>query len=84
VNLHAAVTWREFDRVVDQIPQHLLQPPGVALLWSGVSFIGFALNNVLVFADYVVVPDVDLSLLRAAVACAAVSLLLFGLVTEAS
>ncbi len=53
------------------------------LLWSSLSFTALALSNALVFTDFVVFPDVDLSLLRAGTACMAVALLLFGLVWEA-
>jgi hypothetical protein len=52
------------------------------LLWSSASFAAFALNNVLLFVDLLVVPSVDLSLLRAATGLAAVGILLFGLVWE--
>jgi len=34
------------------------------LLWSGLCFAGLALNNVILFVDKVVAPDVDLSLVR--------------------
>ncbi len=52
------------------------------LLWSGVCFTGLALNNVLLFADKVIIPDGDLSLLRSASALAAVLVLLYGLIWE--
>ncbi|HWK10084.1 MAG TPA: DUF5985 family protein [Vicinamibacterales bacterium] len=54
------------------------------LFWSSLAFAGFALNNVLVFADLVVLPSVDLSLLRTLTALGAVSLLLYGLVVDAA
>ena len=54
------------------------------LLWSSLSFIGWAANNALVFMDLVVVPGYDLSLIRATVALIAVSLLLYGLIREAA
>jgi Family of unknown function (DUF5985) len=54
------------------------------LLWSCLSFVAWALNNALVFADMVVFPGNDLSLVRAVVALAAVSLLLYGLVWDAA
>lgn len=53
------------------------------LLWSSLSFGCFALNNAIVFTDFVVLPAVDLSLIRAVLACAAIALLLFGLVWDA-
>jgi cytochrome bd-type quinol oxidase subunit 2 len=53
------------------------------LFWSGLSFAGFAVANALVFADFVVLPDVDLSLVRAATGLLSIAILLFGLVWEA-
>jgi len=52
------------------------------LLWSGLCFIGLTLNNVLVFIDLVLVPDVDLHLARWTVTSLALSLQVFGLVWE--
>lgn len=53
------------------------------LLWSSLSFVGWALNNALLFMDLVVfVNVVDLSLARATTALVAVSLLLYGLVWD--
>ena len=52
------------------------------LVWSGASFIGFAISNALVFADFVILPEVDLSLLRASTACASIAVLLYGLVWD--
>ena len=55
------------------------------LLWSGLCFAGLVLNNVLLFVDLVVVPTgPDLSLLRSATAFASLSVLVFGLVWDAS
>lgn len=54
------------------------------LMWSTLCFIGLAINNVVLFVDLVIVPDVDLSILRAGVALAAVGLLLIGLLWEES
>ena len=52
------------------------------LMWSSLCFAGLALNNVLLFLDLVIVPDLDLSLLRSIVALAAMAVLLFGLVWD--
>ena len=52
------------------------------LLWSGICFVGLALNNILLFIDVRVVPDVDLSLWRTIPAVAGVLALLYGLVWE--
>ncbi len=54
------------------------------LLWSSLSFVAWAANNALVFTDLVVLPAIDLSLVRAVVALVAVSLLLFGLISDAA
>ena len=57
--------------------------PARLLLWSSVSFIGWALNNALVFIDLVVFPaTVDLSVVRAIVAMVAIGLLLYGLIWD--
>jgi hypothetical protein len=53
------------------------------LLWSSLSFSCFALNNLLAFTDFVVLPQFDLSVVRAGTAVAAVALLLMGLVWDA-
>jgi Family of unknown function (DUF5985) len=51
-------------------------------LWAALCFSGLAVNNVLLFLDLVVAPEIDLSELRGGVALIAMSLLVFGLVTE--
>jgi hypothetical protein len=53
------------------------------LLWSCLCFAGLALNNLLLFVDLIVVPEIDLMAWRTATAFASVALLLFGLVWEA-
>ncbi len=50
------------------------------LLWSGLCFIGLALNNVLLFIDLRVLLQIDLSLLRIIPAVAGVIVLLYGLI----
>lgn len=52
------------------------------LLWVGLCFVGLALNNVLLFIDFRVVPQLDLSLWRSLPAAAGLALLLYGLVWE--
>jgi hypothetical protein len=52
------------------------------LFWSGVAFAGLALSNALVFTDYVVLPQVDLSLARTATAFVSIVLLLYGLIWD--
>jgi hypothetical protein len=50
------------------------------LLWSTLCFVGLAANNILLFVDIVVLPDVDLRLLRAGSALVAMIVLVVGLV----
>jgi len=50
------------------------------LLWSSVCFAALALNNVLLFVDLIVLPQVDLLLWRNLAALAGVSTLLFSLI----
>lgn len=52
------------------------------LFWSGLCFVGLALNNVLLVIDVRVVPAVDLSVWRTVPALIGVSLLVYGLVWE--
>jgi len=53
------------------------------LLWSGLCFALLAANNGLIIVDLVIFPDVDLFVVRNAVALAAILLLLYGLIWEA-
>jgi Family of unknown function (DUF5985) len=53
------------------------------LLWSGLCFVGLALNNILLFIDLRVLPETDLSLVRTFPALVGVALLLYGLLLEA-
>ena len=57
---------------------------GIKLLfWSSLCFWGLALDNVLLYVDMVVVPDVDLSIANSAVGLVSALLLVFGLVWDA-
>jgi hypothetical protein len=53
------------------------------LLWCGASFVGLAFNNLLLFTDLVLVPELDFSLVRQMSALASVLVLLYGLVWDA-
>lgn len=53
------------------------------LLWSSIGFVGLALNNALLFFDLVLVPGVDLSVLRSSVALVALATIVFAFVWEA-
>lgn len=52
------------------------------LFWSGLCFAGLAINNALLFVDLVLVPEVDLSLLRNGLALVSMLVLLYGLIWE--
>jgi hypothetical protein len=52
------------------------------LLWSGLCFIGLALNNALLYADKNMVPQTDLSGVRLIPAVIGVALLLYGLIWD--
>ena len=52
------------------------------LLWSGLCFVGLALNNLILFVDMRVVPAYDLSTWRTLPALFGVGLLLYGLIWE--
>lgn len=52
------------------------------LFWSSLCFAGLAASNVLLFVDFAVVREVDLSILRSAISLLAMITLLFGFVWE--
>ena len=53
------------------------------LLWSGLCFVGLAIDNALLFLDLVLVPHIDLSTPRNLVGLLSYTLLLLGLILEA-
>lgn len=52
------------------------------LFWSSLCFACLALNNVLLFVDVVLVPRIDLSLVRTLPALAGIGLLLWGFIWD--
>ena len=52
------------------------------LVWSGLCFVGLTVENLLVLADMILFPSVDLYSYRLASAAISITLLLFGLVWE--
>jgi hypothetical protein len=52
------------------------------LLWSGLCFACFFLNNVVLIVDVRVLPEQDLSILRSLPSLVGIALLVFGLVWE--
>jgi hypothetical protein len=52
------------------------------LLWSSLCFIGLAVNNILLFIDLVLVPNIDLFLWRQLATLCGLVLLLYGLIWD--
>jgi hypothetical protein len=52
------------------------------LLWSALCFVCLTVNNVLLFVDLVVLPSVDLRILRLLAALAGMLFLLYGFIWE--
>ena len=52
------------------------------LFWTGLCFAGLTANNFMLFADLIVFPATDLSIVRGVLAYTSVGALVFGLVTE--
>lgn len=52
------------------------------LLWSGLGFVGFALGNIMLVIDMMIVPTIDLSLWRSLPVLAGLMVLIFGLVWD--
>lgn len=54
------------------------------LFWSSIGFTGFALNNILLFLDLVMIPTYDLQVIRTLPALIGMVLLIYGLITDAA
>ena len=52
------------------------------LLWSAICFLFLAANNLMVILDLLVLPEVNLSLVRLSFSAAALAVLLFGFVWD--
>lgn len=52
------------------------------LFWCGLGFIGFALNNVLLFLDLIVVPEIDIVNFRTLPALLGMVVMIYGLIME--
>lgn len=52
------------------------------LFLSGLCFVGFAVNNGILFADLVLLEQIDLSILRTLIALIGIGFLLWGLVWD--
>lgn len=53
------------------------------LLWSALCFVFLSLNNLLVFVDLVIFPEIDLRLYRLGAALVGIVFLLYGFILEA-
>jgi hypothetical protein len=53
------------------------------LLWSGICFIGLALNNALLIVDRVMMPERDLAIIRTLPALVGIMVLIYGLIWDA-
>ena len=54
------------------------------LFWSGLAFVGLALNNILLYVDLLMLPQTDLSVWRLLPTVVGVSLLCYGLIWESA
>jgi hypothetical protein len=54
------------------------------LFWSASAFLCFTLTNIILFIDVVLVPEIDLSLLRNCINLSGVMILLYGLIHNES
>ena len=52
------------------------------LLWSALCFVGLAVNNAVLLVDLVLLPEMDLGLVRMLSALAGLAVLVFGLVFD--
>jgi hypothetical protein len=52
------------------------------LLWSGICFVGLAINNIVLMIDKVVYPAIDLTVGRRAIALVALLALLYGFIFD--
>jgi hypothetical protein len=64
------------------LARHYTRSQTRLLLWAAICFALLAVNNLLVVLDLLVVPAVDLSLVRLFAALAAVLVLLYGFIWE--
>lgn len=53
------------------------------LLWAGLCFVAFSINNIVLLVDLVIFPDADLRILRLSVSLAGMLFLLYGFVWDA-
>lgn len=56
--------------------------PSPLLFWSALGFVGLAANNIILCLDLIVLPGIDLSVLRAIFSLLGLTALVFGLIRE--
>jgi hydrogenase/urease accessory protein HupE len=61
-----------------------LRTRGGLLFWSTLCFVCLAVTSVLLFVDLVLLPRVDLSVLRSSVTLAGMMMLLYGLIRQST
>lgn len=54
------------------------------LFWCGAAFCVFGLSNIMLFVDFVIIPEKDLSLVRNLITLGGIGLMLRGLIWENS
>jgi hypothetical protein len=52
------------------------------LFWASLCFLGLAINNVILFVDLIILPEIDLFAWRTVPAVAGMVILLYGLIWE--
>lgn len=57
---------------------------GGLLLWSTLSFACLGFTNVLLFVDLVLLPEIDLSVIRSAITLIGMLMMLYGLIREST
>ncbi len=57
---------------------------GRLLFWSTWCFASLALPNVLLYVDLIMLPEIDLSLLRSSLTLAGMCMLLYGMIQEST
>jgi hypothetical protein len=54
------------------------------LFWSGLGFAGLAVNNIFLFIDLIIVPDINLSIVRTLPALLGLGVMIWGFVGESA
>ena len=57
---------------------------GGLLFWSTLCFVCFAVTNILLFVDFILLPQIDLSVIRSALTLTGMLMVLYGLIREST